>query len=272
MLSCYARLARGDYFHGIRTTVPTPATKGVPKDRPTPPKASLNDPFTPKTMELLTDNSGDQARWFMQFIRGLRTQFSFRLRNQMRNPLLTWQQGDRICPPHFVSRSEERAALILDTLNPESRAPVESSSHPRSPPPRPLPPPDADQPTLTQIDRHNYDRRHIWLLGPLLEAQYTDGQSKYSLLPPLAVPHRSTPCALNCTSINCTSRRSISAPVHLPHNAIPPRSSLLVPPPPHRSPRQPRGRTGSGPGWHAPRAPRGRLCGHGCRCTLAVGR
>ena len=38
----------------------------------------------------------------------------------MRNALVTWQQGDRICRSHFMSRSEERAALIMDTLDPES--------------------------------------------------------------------------------------------------------------------------------------------------------
>ena len=93
----------------------------VPKDQPTPPKASLSDPLTTKTMELLRDNSGDQARWFVQYIWGLRARLYFALRNTMSNPVVTWQQGDRICPSHFLSRSKEWAAMILDTLNLESR-------------------------------------------------------------------------------------------------------------------------------------------------------
>ena len=148
-------------FAGSAPPSPPRPPKLVPKDQPTPPKASHNDPLTPKTMELLRDNSGYRARWFVQYILGLRARFRFALRNPMRNPVVTWQQGDRICRSHFLSRSEERAALILDTLNSESRPRVESSSHPRIAPSRPLPPPDADQPTLTQIDRHNSDRRHV---------------------------------------------------------------------------------------------------------------
>ena len=97
--------------------------KLVSKDRLAAPKASLNDPLTPKTMELLRDNSGDQARWFVQYIWGLRARFRFALRNPMRNPLITWPQGDRRCQSHFLSRSEERAAFILETLNPESLLP-----------------------------------------------------------------------------------------------------------------------------------------------------
>ena len=148
----------------------------------------------------------------------------------MRNPSVTWQQGVRICRSHFLSRSDQRAALILDTLNPESRPPVESSSHPRIPPPRPVPPLDVDQPTLTQIDRHNSDRQHIRSLRPPVEADRTAGQSKYSLLSPVPVPHRSTPLALSRTSITSSGRRSISAPVPLSDNALPPRTSLLQPP------------------------------------------
>ena len=155
-------------------SLPRPA-KLVPKNQPTKPKASLNGPLTPKTMELPTDNSGGQAQWCVQYIWGLHEWFRFTLRNPMCNPLVTWQQGDRICRPHFLFRSEERAALILDTLNGESRLPVKSSSHPCIPPPRPLPPPDADQPILTQIDRHNSDRQHIRSLLPKVE-DHTGGQ------------------------------------------------------------------------------------------------
>ena len=187
-LPCKGQLClRGQHPH------PPRPPKLVPKDQPTPPKASLNDPLTPKTMELLKDNSGDQARWFVQYIWGLRARFRFALRNPMRNPLVTWQQVDRICRSHFLSRSEERAALIVDTLNSESRPPVELSSHPRIPPPRPLPPLDAGQPTLTQIDYHNFDRQHVRSLPSPVEADRTGGQSKYSLLPPVPVPHTSTP-------------------------------------------------------------------------------
>ena len=177
------------------------------------------------------DNSGDQARWFVQYIWGLRARFRFASRNPMCNPLVTWQQGDRICGSHFLSPSEERAALILDTLNPEARPPVELSSHPRIPPPRPLPPPDAEQPTLTQIHPHNSDRQHVRSLPSPVEADCTGGQSKYSLLPPVTVPHRSTPPALSHSSTTSSSRRSVSAPLPLSDNALPVRSSLLHPPP-----------------------------------------
>ena len=180
-------------FTGSAPPSPPRPPKLVPKHQPTPPKAPPNDPLTPKTMELLRNNSGDEARWFVQYFWGLRARFRFALRNPMRNPLVTWQQGDRICRSHFVSRSEERVALILDTLNLESRPPVELSPHPRIPPPRPLPPPDADQPTLTQIDQNPSDRQHVRSLPLPVEADRTGGQSKYSLLPPVNVPHRSTP-------------------------------------------------------------------------------
>ena len=148
------------------------------------------------------------------------------------DPPVIWQQGDQICRSYFLSRSEDRAAFSLDTLNPQSRPPVQSSCHPRIPPPRPLPPPEADQTTLTQIDRHNSARQHIRSLGPLLEASHTGGQSKYNLSPPVPVPHRSTPppVALSCTAINCIGRRSFSVPVPLPNNVIPPSTSLLPPP------------------------------------------
>ena len=99
----------------------------------------------------------------------------------MCNPLVTWQRGDPICRSHFLSRSEERAALILDTLNAESCPPV--------------PPPVADQLTLTEIDRHNSVRQQIRSLPPLVEADSSGGQSKYSLLPPVLVPHSSTTLA-----------------------------------------------------------------------------
>ena len=95
-------------------------------------------------------------------------------------------------PIPSVSRSEDRVALILDTLNPHSCPPLELCSHPRMPPPQPLPPPDAHQPTLTQMDRHNLDREHIRSLGPIVEVDDTRGLSR--------VPHRST--ALSCTPSN----------------------------------------------------------------------
>ena len=167
----------------------------------------------------------------MQYIWGLRARFRFALRNPMRNPLVTWQQGDRICGSHFLARSEERAALILDTLNLESRPPVELSPHHRIPPPRPLPPPDADQPTLTQNHRHPSDRQHVRSLPLPVEADCTGKQSQYSLLPPVTVPHRGTPPALSHSSVTPSGRRSVSAPLPLSENALPPRSSLLHPPP-----------------------------------------
>ena len=73
-------------FTGSTPPSPPRPPKFLPKDQPTPPKACLNDPWTPKTIELLRDNSGGQARWFVQYIWGLRARFRFALRNPMRNP------------------------------------------------------------------------------------------------------------------------------------------------------------------------------------------
>ena len=138
-------------FTGAAPPSPPRPPKMVPKDLWTPPKPTVWDPLTPKTMELLRDNNGPQARWFVQYVWGLRSRYRFALRNPQRNPLQTWQKGDRISRSHFLSRSEERAALIFDTVDPEPRPPVESRPHPRVPPPRPLPTPGTDQPTLTQF-------------------------------------------------------------------------------------------------------------------------
>ena len=80
-------------FMGSASPSPPRPPKCVPKDRPTPPKASLNDPLILKTMELLRDNSGCQARGFVQYISGLRAQFRFALRNPMRNPLSHGSKG-----------------------------------------------------------------------------------------------------------------------------------------------------------------------------------
>ena len=123
-----ATLALQEAIMFTRSAPPSPPRppKFVAKDQPTPPKASLNNPLTPKTMEFLRESNGGQARWFVPYILGFRARSRFALPNPMRNPLVTWQQGDRICQFCFLSRSEERAALILDTFNPESRPPVES--------------------------------------------------------------------------------------------------------------------------------------------------
>ena len=66
-----------------------------------------------------------------------------------------------------------------------------------------------------------------------MEADHTGGQSKYSLLPPVTVPHRSTPPppALSHSPVTSSGRRSVSAPLPLSDNALPLRSSLLHPPP-----------------------------------------
>ena len=73
-------------FAGSAPPSPPRPPKFVPKDQPTPPKAFLNDPLTPKTMELLRDNSGGQARWFVQYIWGLRAWFGFTLRKPNAQP------------------------------------------------------------------------------------------------------------------------------------------------------------------------------------------
>ena len=127
----------------------------------------------------------------------------------------------------------QRGAGCIDPgyTDPESRPPVELSPHPCIPPPRPLPPPDVDQPTLTQIDRHPSDRQHVRSLPLPVEADRTGGQSKYSLLPPVTVPHRGNPPALRHSSVTSSGRRSVSAPLPLSANALPPRSYLLHPPP-----------------------------------------
>ena len=216
-------------FTGSAPPSPPRPPKFVPKDQPTPPKAPLNDPLIPKTMELLRDNCVGQARGFVQYIRGLRAPFCFALRNPMCNPLVTWPHGNRICRSHFLSCSEERGALILVTLNPNhvpllSRFPIPVSH----PPSHFLP----QMPTNLHLHRligttpiastyGHFD--HLW-------KQITrDGQSKYTMLRPVPVPHRSTPHALSCPSINFIGRRSASAPVPQPDNAIPPRTFLLHP-------------------------------------------
>ena len=63
-----AMLALQEVIMFTETAPPSPPQppKVVRKDQPTPPKPSLTDPVTPKTMELLWDNQGDQARWFVQ--------------------------------------------------------------------------------------------------------------------------------------------------------------------------------------------------------------
>ena len=66
-------------------------------------------PFTPKTMELVRNRNGGRARWFVQYIWGVRARFRFALWNPLRNPLVTWQKGDPMCRYHFVSRSEEQS-------------------------------------------------------------------------------------------------------------------------------------------------------------------
>ena len=88
-----------------------------------------NDPLTLKTMKLLRDNNGRQASWFMECVWGLRVRLGFALRSPQRHPLVTLQKGDRTCPSHFLSCSEERAAWILDTIDPTLRPLVKSCPH-----------------------------------------------------------------------------------------------------------------------------------------------
>ena len=53
-------------FTGSAPPFPPRPAKFVSKDQPTPQKASLNDPLTPKTMDLLKHNGGCHERWFVQ--------------------------------------------------------------------------------------------------------------------------------------------------------------------------------------------------------------
>ena len=85
--------------------------KFVPKDQPTPPRASLNDPLTPKKMELLRDNNGGEARWFVQCIWGLRARFRFALRNPMCNPCHMAPRGSDMPIPFSVT---QRGAGCID--------------------------------------------------------------------------------------------------------------------------------------------------------------
>ena len=55
-------------FAGSIAPSPPWPPKLVSKDEPSPPRASFNDPLTPETMELMRDNSGGHARWFVQCI------------------------------------------------------------------------------------------------------------------------------------------------------------------------------------------------------------
>ena len=145
-------------------------------------------------------------------------------------------------PRHMATRGSDmpipfsvtqRGAGCIDPGYTESRitSPCRVVSPSRIPPPQPLPPPDADQPTLTQIDRHPSDRQHVGSLPLPVEADCTGGQSKCSLLPPVTAPHRGTPLALSHSSVTSSGRRPVSAPLPLSDNALPPRSSLLHPPP-----------------------------------------
>ena len=60
--------------------------KCVAKDQPTPPKAPLNDPLTPKIMELPMDNNGGQTQWFVQYIWGLSARYRFNISDPNAQP------------------------------------------------------------------------------------------------------------------------------------------------------------------------------------------
>ena len=106
-------------FTGLAPPSPPRPPKFVPKGQPTPPKASLNDPLTPKTIQLLRDNGGGQARWFVQYSWCFHARFRFALRNPMHNPpchmaprgsdmpipfSVTQRGAGRIDPGHTSSR------------------------------------------------------------------------------------------------------------------------------------------------------------------------
>ena len=94
---------------------PRPA-KLVPEEPPTPPKPTLRDPLTPKTFALMRENQGCHVVAFVNGFYGERAHCRFALVNPQRNPLQMWRSGLRISLSHFVTRTKERAALVLDTL------------------------------------------------------------------------------------------------------------------------------------------------------------
>ena len=143
-------------FTGQPPPLPSPPlpTKLVPKDPLTPPKATLRHTMTPKTLALISETQGCHAAAFINGVYGERARYRFALVHPHHNPLQTWTSGLRISRSHFVTCSEERAALVLDTLWPvPSMAPVRRQ-HPRLEPPVPLPAPGPDQHTLTQFQRY----------------------------------------------------------------------------------------------------------------------
>ena len=71
-----------------------------------------------------------------------------------KNPLRVWQEGMRISRSHFLSRDEERAAMVLEILCATPKPPHIPKPAPPPVPRRPLPPPPSDQVTLTQYSRH----------------------------------------------------------------------------------------------------------------------
>ena len=161
----------------------------------------------------------------MQYIWGLHTRFRFALWNPLRKPHVTWQQGVGICRSNFPPRSKERAALILDHVPMLILLPIPIShllGHflPRMP----------TNPQSHKLIRITPISSTYGRMEPFGEGDKTGGQSTYRLLPPVLVRHRSTPPPFSRTAINYIGRRSLSAPVPVPHNVIPPRTSLLPPP------------------------------------------
>ena len=141
-------------FTGQSPPSPPRPRKLVSNDPPTSPKATLRDPLTPKTLALISENRGCHATDFINRVYGERARYMFALVNPQRNLVQTWRSGLRISRSHCVTRSEERAALVLDTLWLVPTIASARRPHPKREPPHPLPARGPDQHTLTQVQRH----------------------------------------------------------------------------------------------------------------------
>ena len=67
--------------------VPTPTTKTMTKEPPTPPKATLLDPLPPKALVLIRENEGCHVAAFINGVYGERARYCFALVNPRCNPL-----------------------------------------------------------------------------------------------------------------------------------------------------------------------------------------
>ena len=95
-----------------------------------------------RRVALIRENQGCHAAAFINGVYGDGARYRFALANPQRNPMQMWRSGMRVSPSHFVTRSEERAALVLETLWPVRTIAPARRPHSKREPPRPLPAPN----------------------------------------------------------------------------------------------------------------------------------